>query len=57
MEHHSSLLPWRDLGEVDEVVEVPEDEFGRTDIQWLEERLAKIRADERDAGAKEFPRL
>ncbi len=50
MEHHSSLLPWRDLPEA-EVVTVPEDKAGKLDAGWLEEKLRSIRQEEEDKGA------
>ncbi len=47
MEHHSNLLPWRDLGGDKVSVEtVPEDEVGRLDEEWLEKRLGQIRREE-----------
>ena len=36
-EHHSNLLPWRELGA--KVINIPEDEIGRIDIKVLENEL------------------
>ncbi len=44
MEHHSNLLPWRDLGI--EVETIPEDPTGRLDAEWLENRLGSMRQEE-----------
>ncbi len=43
MEHHSSILPWRELPGVT-VEMVPEDNFGRVDVKFLEGRLAKAKS-------------
>ena len=49
MEHHSNLLPWRDLGGDKVSVEtVPEDKVGRIDEEWLEKRLGQIRREGED---------
>ena len=45
MEHHSNLLPWRDEPNV-EVVTVQEDEFGRIDLEHLEQNLARVSSEE-----------
>ena len=42
MEHHSNLLPWRDIPAA-EVVVAESDEAGRVDIAKLNELLAKLR--------------
>lgn len=46
MEHHSNLLPWRDIAAA-EVVVAESDEAGRVDIAKLNELLAKLRLSSR----------
>ena len=36
-EHHSNILPWKELRA--EVIRLPEDEYGEVDMKFLEEKL------------------
>jgi selenocysteine lyase/cysteine desulfurase/tRNA(Ile)-lysidine synthase TilS/MesJ len=46
-EHHSNLLPWREAGA--EMIVVPEDEYGRLDTEFLEEKLIEISSRKHDS--------